>query len=80
MRKAPGMSVHTIKRSPEEQRDDGHQGGAGQDDLHPLIAVHLCPPDARLSAGGHLTPPLVVGGEAVEDGALGVTNTSYAHT
>ena len=68
------------QRSPEEQRDDGHQGGAGQDHLDPLVLVHLRPPDARLPAGGHLAPPLVVGGEAVEDGALGVTDTSYAHT
>ena len=75
--------AHTATRirsfAPEEHRNDGHQGGGGQDDLHPLVGVHLRPPDAGLpAAGGHLAPPLVVCGEAVEDGALRVTDTSDA--
>lgn len=69
-----------IQNWPEEQSNDSHQGGAGQDDLHPLVAVHLGPPDAGLpaAAAGHLAPPLVVGREAIEDGALRVADTSYA--
>lgn len=69
-----------VQNSPEEKSNDGHQGGAGQDDLHPLVAVHLGPPDAGLpaAAAGHLAPPLVVGREAIEDGALRVADTSYA--
>ena len=79
LRKLGSYSNKDQDFAPEEKRNDGHQGGGGKDDLHPLVVVHLRPPDAGLpAAGGHLAPPLVVCGEAVEDGALRVTHTSDA--